>query len=69
MGQMKPTPSEQRDSHQGFLYPPPGRKDSWWGFRGMTVRNWLEHVVVPLVLVGIGLVFDLRQKKLRPDVL
>jgi hypothetical protein len=30
-------------------------KQSRWGFRGMTLRNWLELLIVPLVLVGIGL--------------
>jgi len=27
----------------------------------MTVRNWLELLVVPLVLVGIGLLFEMQQ--------
>jgi hypothetical protein len=37
------------------------QKDSRWGFRGMTVRNWLELLVVPLVLLGIGLLFQIQQ--------
>jgi uncharacterized protein YjbI with pentapeptide repeats len=41
------------------------KKNSRWGFRGMTVRNWLELLVVPLVLVGIGLALDLRQQGLE----
>jgi uncharacterized protein YjbI with pentapeptide repeats len=36
-------------------------KESRWGFRGMTVRNWLELLIVPLVLVGIGLLFENQQ--------
>jgi hypothetical protein len=36
-------------------------KQSRWGFRGMTVRNWLELLIVPLVLVGIGLLFEMQQ--------
>jgi uncharacterized protein YjbI with pentapeptide repeats len=36
-------------------------KQSRWGFRGMTVRNWLELLIVPLVLVGIGLLFENQQ--------
>jgi uncharacterized protein YjbI with pentapeptide repeats len=36
-------------------------KQSRWGFRGMTVRNWLELLIVPLMLVAIGLVFSLQQ--------
>jgi uncharacterized protein YjbI with pentapeptide repeats len=37
------------------------KKESRWGFRGMTVRDWLELLVVPLVLVGIGLLFEMQQ--------
>jgi cell division protein FtsB len=37
------------------------QKQSRWGFRGMTVRNWLELLIVPLVLVGIGLLFEIQQ--------
>ncbi len=37
------------------------QKDSRWGFRGMTVRNWLGLLVVPLVLLGIGLLFQIQQ--------
>jgi uncharacterized protein YjbI with pentapeptide repeats len=36
-------------------------KQSRWGFRGMTVRGWLELLIVPLVLVGIGLLFEMQQ--------
>src|SRR5215212_6943832 len=37
------------------------RKQSRWGFRGMTVRGWLELLIVPMVLVGIGLLFEMQQ--------
>jgi len=40
-------------------------KDSRWGFRGMTVRNWLELLVVPLVLLGIGLLFQIQQNEVE----
>jgi len=36
-------------------------KQSRWGFRGMTLRNWLELLVVSLVLVDIGLLFIIQQ--------
>lgn len=36
-------------------------EDSRWGFRGMTVRNWLELLVVPLVLAGVGFWFAAQQ--------
>jgi uncharacterized protein YjbI with pentapeptide repeats len=41
------------------------KKDSRWGFRGMTVRNWLELLVVPLVLLGIGLLFQIQQNEVE----
>jgi uncharacterized protein YjbI with pentapeptide repeats len=39
----------------------PPQKESRWGFRGMTVRDWLELFIVPLSLVVIGLVFTAQQ--------
>jgi uncharacterized protein YjbI with pentapeptide repeats len=41
------------------------QKVSRWGFRGMTVRNWLELLVVPLVLLGIGLLFQIQQSEVE----
>src|SRR5215213_9135640 len=38
-----------------------GAASSWTGFRGMTVRDWLDLLVVPLALVVIGFVFSLQQ--------
>jgi uncharacterized protein YjbI with pentapeptide repeats len=43
-------------------------KQSRWGFRGMTVRTWLELLIVPLVLVGIGFLFEMQQDA-RQDAL
>jgi uncharacterized protein YjbI with pentapeptide repeats len=37
------------------------QKVSRWGFRGMTVRDWLALLIVPLVLLGIGLLFQIQQ--------
>lgn len=37
------------------------KEASRWGFRGMTVRNWLELLVVPLVLAGVGFWFAAQQ--------
>src|SRR5215204_5122615 len=34
------------------------RKQSRWGFRGMTVRDWLQLLIVPLALVIIGFLFS-----------
>lgn len=41
------------------------QKDSRWGFRGMTVRDWLQLLVVPLVLIGIGFVFQIQQSEVE----
>ena len=38
-----------------------GAASRWTGFRGMTVRDWLDLLVVPLALVVIGFVFSLQQ--------
>jgi uncharacterized protein YjbI with pentapeptide repeats len=40
---------------------PAPKENSRWGFRGMTVRNWLELLVVPLVLAGVGFWFAAQQ--------
>ena len=34
----------------------------WTGFRGKTVWDWLQLLIIPLVLVVIGLAFDIRQQ-------
>jgi cell division protein FtsB len=36
-------------------------KQSRWGFRGMTVRDWLQLLIVPLALVVIGFLFTVQQ--------
>jgi hypothetical protein len=33
----------------------------WTGFRGMTVRDWLQLLIVPLALVVIGFLFTMQQ--------
>jgi uncharacterized protein YjbI with pentapeptide repeats len=44
-------------------------KQSHWGFRGKTLWNWLELLIVPLALAIIGLLFawqqDTRQRELE----
>src|SRR5215210_1820309 len=44
-------------------------KQSRWGFRGMTVRDWLQLLIVPLALVAISFLFtaqqDQRQQKIE----
>jgi hypothetical protein len=44
--------------------PPPRRKrilPEWLGFRGKTFWDWLELLVVPLALLGIGYFFSVQQ--------
>src|SRR5215208_7161642 len=36
-------------------------KQSRWGFRGMTVRDWLQLLIVPLALVVISFLFAAQQ--------
>jgi uncharacterized protein YjbI with pentapeptide repeats len=43
-------------------------KQSRWGFRGMTVRNWLELLIVPLVLVAIGFLFTMQQEARQQEL-
>jgi cell division protein FtsB len=44
-------------------------KQSRWGFRGMTVRNWLELLIVPQALAAVGFWFtaqqDARQQRIE----
>jgi uncharacterized protein YjbI with pentapeptide repeats len=56
-----------RDQERSVGQKEPNRKgseetnQSRWGFRGMTVRDWMELLIVPLSLVVIGLVFTAQQ--------
>src|SRR5215212_1100727 len=40
----------------------------WTGFRGMTVRDWLDLLVVPLALVVIGFLFTMQQDARQQDL-
>jgi uncharacterized protein YjbI with pentapeptide repeats len=35
----------------------------WTGFRGMTVRDWLQLLIVPLALVVVGFLFTAQQDR------
>ena len=43
-------------------------KQSRWGFRGMTVRDWLQLLIVPLVLVVIGFLFTMQQDARQQEI-
>jgi hypothetical protein len=50
----KSEPTEDRDSQREFLRTPAEAKKSRWGFRGMTVRDWLPIVGALLIPVMIA---------------
>jgi uncharacterized protein YjbI with pentapeptide repeats len=64
----KPPPTENRDSQSDVLRPPIEAKKSRWGFRGMTVREWLELLIVPVVLALITVVFTWQQNQRQQDL-
>jgi hypothetical protein len=43
-------------------------KESRWGFRGMTVRDWLQLLIVPLALVVIGFLFTAQQDRRQQQI-
>src|ERR687889_1963320 len=43
-------------------------KQSRWGFRGKTVWNWLELLIVPLALAVIGLWFTTQQETRQQQI-
>src|SRR5215203_818166 len=43
-------------------------KQPRWGFRGKTVWNWLEVLVVPLMLVAIGFLFTAQQDQRQQQI-
>src|SRR5918993_1811708 len=43
-------------------------KQSRWGFRGKTVWDWMDLLIVPLVLVVIGLVFTMLQDARQQEI-
>src|SRR5215203_1360407 len=58
----EPQPYEIRER------PPDEAKKSRWGFRGMTVREWLELLIVPVVLSLITVVFTWQQNERQQDL-
>ena len=43
-------------------------KQSRWGFRGMTVRTWLELLIVPVALVVISFLFTSQQDQRQQQI-
>ena len=57
----KPKPTEDSDPQGEFLRPPSEAKRSRWGLRGKTFWDWLQLLIVPLVLVLITIAFTWYQ--------
>src|SRR5829696_3687820 len=55
VGQKKLVRKAAPPSKRGIRWP------RWTGFRGMTVRDWLDLLVVPLALVVISFLFTTQQ--------
>ncbi len=57
MARKKPAQKKEPTPERGIAWP------RWTGFRGMTVRDWLQLLIIPFALVGIGLLFEMQQAK------
>jgi uncharacterized protein YjbI with pentapeptide repeats len=55
VGWKKPGRKADRPSKRRIAWP------RWTGFRGMTVRDWLQLLIVPFALVVISFVFTMQQ--------
>ena len=55
MGQKKLVRKAEPPSNRRIAWP------RWTVFRGMTLRDWLQLLIVPLALVGIGFLFTMQQ--------
>ena len=55
MGRKKLVRKAEQTSKRGTAWP------RWTGFRGMTVRDWLQLLIVPLALLVISFVFTMQQ--------
>ncbi len=63
MARKKPARKKEPTPKRGIAWP------RWTGFRGMTIRDWLQLLIVPFALVVIGFLFtmqqDARQQKIE----
>jgi uncharacterized protein YjbI with pentapeptide repeats len=58
----------ERDSKQDFIPPPTGDRESRWGFQRKTVWDWLELLIVPLMLALITVAFTWQQNNHQNDL-
>jgi uncharacterized protein YjbI with pentapeptide repeats len=62
LGQKKLVRKAESPSKRGMTWP------RWTGFRGMTVRDWLDLLVVPLALVVISFLFTTQQDQRQQEI-
>ena len=62
MGRKKLVRKAEPPARHGIAWP------RWTGFRGMTVRDWLQLLVVPLALVVIGFLFTAQQDQRQQNI-
>jgi hypothetical protein len=58
----KPRRKVEPASKRGIRWP------RWTGFRGMTVRDWLDLLIVPFALVVIGFWFTMQQDARQQEI-
>src|SRR5215207_5358688 len=62
VGRKKQVRKAEPPSKRGMAWP------RWTGFRGMTVRDWLDLLVVPLALVVISFLFTTQQDQRQQEI-
>ena len=65
----KSKPTEKLDTHLDFQPPPTaGRRNSRWGLQGKTVWDWLQLLIVPMVLSLITVGFAWQQNDQQQEI-
>ena len=62
VGRKKLARKAEKPTRRGIAWP------RWTGFRGMTVRDWLDLLIVPLALVVVSFLFTMQQDKRQQEI-
>src|SRR3712207_4756759 len=62
MARKKPGRKKEQTPKRGIAWP------SWTGFRGMTLRDWLQLLIVPFALIVIGFLFTMQQDQRQQKI-
>src|SRR3712207_4194524 len=62
VGRKKPGRKAEPESKRGITWP------RWTGFRGMTVRDWLQLLIVPFALAVVGFWFTMQQDARQQEI-